>query len=1534
MGDMKTPDFDDLLAAFDIPDIDAKEAIQSTPDEPEGGHRPGAGGDPPSDPPGVSVIVKNTVRQEGFGEAGSDTEKPDGRPLPTGAMPASEQSLEMQNGFCVPSSPISSPSSSSSSSSSPSSSPSSNSFSIPSIAANSSEATKPLGLQHPQTVSNGDLWSPLSPKTSRETPGSSSISSIRGSITSLSGGNSADLSEHCCKATNIFSRLRPLVAQSPVDLIGKGRERKGLLQQQQQVHLQQHRKRRGDGGGEGGGGDDDEMEIEESAASSASGVPDASPGVGVPFFAPPKTAPAPPSPATAAPPVSTSTLNLEPQNSNPSPRLLGSPPPPAPPDPSSTTTTTTSSSALFERNREPAQARPTGGRYSPGSTGFCSEESEPDIGSPLVIQESLESPTSSPPGSPGEKTREPSPVASSQPTTPQKYPEAPACPPPLTLPQPWPQPRCPATTDDLGSSRKKSPEHIVEERDSPQSPEPEIQTPLNNKTPLSNSVASAVSSGGSGSIAGDDDDNNNNNNNPAPSLPLLPSSPGAKQEEGEGEPKSSSSHSAKESRSIQDSPESPSEEEEGEEGGGGGGEEGEVMEAADEEGRGSLRKVESGKNTNGSNGKGGNKSASSTSSSSAPSRPLKVRIKTVKTSSGGITRTVTHVAPRSAAGIPHPPTATAAIPMETEAGGGGGGREGAVSRKPTQTAEAPKRKPVSLQLGDGARLKGPILPASTIQNASSAMLMAASKAQGRIAALAGATKPEKTKPLAKAAMGRPALSPANQKAVNGAASKPASIVNSGGAVISRSQTSLVEAFNRILNSKNLLPSYQPDLSPPAEWSLELPQCGYRCLECGDAFALERSLARHYDRRSMRIEVTCNHCARRLVFFNKCSLLLHAREHKDTGLVMQCSHLVMRPVSVEQMIGQQPDLTPATGLSKVRNAAAAATGGASNGGQGTPGEALTGPGGKKKEAPLLKPQPQPQPQPALPLSCRKEELLQYRNFKCPECKKQFKGKTELAAHFQEVVSGSDSSCTQCAPVMMMSNPCSGSAHRRMHRHQAPHVCPECGGVARPAGFQTHLKEACLHFSRRIGYKCSSCQVVFGGLNSIKSHIQSVHCEVFHKCPTCPMAFKSAPGAHAHISTQHPGLENQQAKMIYKCVMCDTVFTHKALLHTHFDMHLAKQKVHVFKCPDCTKLYAQKTSMMEHIKSTHRNGGTKPEPPPPAPAQRPSPQKAVRSAGPVKPEPRPSSSSEDEEEGDEEEEEEEEEEGGSSPDPPRSLRDGEEGRVPEWRCFECRARFSERDEYITHMRKDHGKSVKKFPCRLCDRSFCSAPSLRRHVRVNHEGIKRVFHCEYCTEGKRTFSSRLILEKHVRVRHGIRKWGPSSDSEGPARKRRAPLERDSSSDTEGGAAGGGGGGVRRRRMRVSTPTKIRKRKAPQPQPEPAGPFSCQKCGFTTESRPEFQAHIPQHRSDESSHQCSHCGLCFASQPSLNRHCFITHRVKQPSPAGDPSEGEEGPGQQGGLACQVCGKLCETAVDLRTHFRTHGMAFIRATKTGGAEK
>lgn len=81
MGDMKTPDFDDLLAAFDIPDVDAKEAIQSSPEDEQNEIRSAAdermSGSPScfpcppvthGDPPVVSVIVKNTVRSESYDE--------------------------------------------------------------------------------------------------------------------------------------------------------------------------------------------------------------------------------------------------------------------------------------------------------------------------------------------------------------------------------------------------------------------------------------------------------------------------------------------------------------------------------------------------------------------------------------------------------------------------------------------------------------------------------------------------------------------------------------------------------------------------------------------------------------------------------------------------------------------------------------------------------------------------------------------------------------------------------------------------------------------------------------------------------------------------------------------------------------------------------------------------------------------------------------------------------------------------------------------------------------------------------------------------------------------------------------------------------------------------------------------------------------------------------------------------------------------------------------------------------------------------
>lgn len=162
--------------------------------------------------------------------------------------------------------------------------------------------------------------------------------------------------------------------------------------------------------------------------------------------------------------------------------------------------------------------------------------------------------------------------------------------------------------------------------------------------------------------------------------------------------------------------------------------------------------------------------------------------------------------------------------------------------------------------------------------------------------------------------------------------------------------------------------------------------------------------RHYSRRSLRIEVTCNQCTKRLAFFNKCSLLLHAREHKEKGLIMQCSHLVMKPVPVEQMIGQPESV--AAGQWRLLSSnnivylvkeipefefLVDSTDGLSQ-------SSLLSSSGQLSV--LGQATPNPKQTTRKILSSKKKEA-QNVNYKCPECQIQFGSKEEVAEHFQEL-----------------------------------------------------------------------------------------------------------------------------------------------------------------------------------------------------------------------------------------------------------------------------------------------------------------------------------------------------------------------------------------------------------------------------------------------------------------------------------------------------------------------------------------------------
>ncbi|CAH2296562.1 zinc finger 532 [Pelobates cultripes] len=952
---------------------------------------------------------------------------------------------------------------------------------------------------------------------------------------------------------------------------------------------------------------------------------------------------------------------------------------------------------------------------------------------------------------------------------------------------------------------------------------------------------------------------------------------------------------------------------------------------------------------------------SPSSGGSTPAIP-KVRIKTIKTSSGEIKRTVTRVLPDfETEGIKSPsdhttsmvvssllssPTSVALLSSPNRAS-----VQPAVTSTPSSTDMPPKQvtiKPVAtaflpvsavktagsqvinLKFANNTTVKATVISAASVQSASSAIIKAANAIQQQTvvvpaSSLANAKLVPKTVHIANLNLlpqGSQATSELRQVLTKSQQPIKQTLVSTTGAqpvkkvsrvqLVSSSQSSVVEAFNKVLSSINPVPVYVPNLTPPANAGITLPARGYKCLECGDAFALEKSLLQHYDRRSVRIEVTCNHCTKNLVFYNKCSLLSHARGHKEKGVVMQCSHLILKPVPTSQMISSpQTNVSTSSSVTTRPNPVALFTHSLAKVQSGVTGPVISAP----VSSPVT---------PAMPLD--EDPAKQCRHsLKCLECNEVFQSETLLATHYQQATDTSgQKTCSIC--MMLLPNPCSYSCHQRIHHHKSPYTCPECGAICRSVHFQTHVTKSCLHYTRRIGFRCIHCNVVYSETAALKCHIQGSHCEVFYKCPICPMAFKSAPSTHSHAYTHHPGVKIGEPKTIYKCSMCDTVFTLPPLLHRHFDVHLENQKVSVFKCPDCSLLFAQKQLMMDHIKSMH--GTLKSfEGPPKFGLNLPLSMKPTtqNSSSPVNEELKPVN-------------------GAEKPEKKNANPEKKTGSYrkkatkPGWTCWDCDQLFNQRELYISHMKKEHGKQMKKHPCRQCDKSFSSSHSLCRHNRIKHKGIRKVYACTHCTDTKRAFTKRAMLEKHIQLMHGIK----DPDVKEVAATNKAPANKEDS--------------------KVPPP----KRKLEEPVLEfrpPRGAITqplkklkinvfkvhkCAVCGFTTENLLQFHEHIPRHKSDGSSYQCQECGLCYTSHVSLSRHLFIVHKLKEPQPSpkqngsgGDHQEenksstcNEIADNSTCGRTCKVCSRTFETEAALNTHMRTHGMAFIKSKRMNSTEK
>lgn len=466
----------------------------------------------------------------------------------------------------------------------------------------------------------------------------------------------------------------------------------------------------------------------------------------------------------------------------------------------------------------------------------------------------------------------------------------------------------------------------------------------------------------------------------------------------------------------------------------------------------------------------------------------------------------------------------------------------------------------------------------------------------------------------------------------------------------------VGTLNRLLNYANPVPTYMPDLNPPAESNISLPPRGYRCLECGDSFSVETSLKYHYSRRSVHIEVTCTHCRKTLLFFNRCALLAHAREHKINGTVMQCTQLYMKPITEEQMF------FPVTV------------------------------GSPTVESCLLKSTSQNN-QPVMPLY--QEDTIARKSLSCMECNQLCPDEKTLAGHYQRVSEDAERlMCKVCS--MILPNKCSLRAHQRLHAQRPPYCCPECGILCRDAKIHNHVKENCLHYTRKAWYKCLHCDVVFKSLQGQKSHISEKHCEMFFKCTVCPVAFKSSDRCEGHLKSKHSAI-NVSPQLIFKC-SCETVFKKKHLLYQHFHEDAFKRVKCVFDCPKCPSVFALKQQLVQHFKETHIG----------------APEKSFK-----------------------------------------EMHEADQNYTTQDKKTVNSVKHSDNPHRKSNQSKagTKAKREKRYKCRHCDLSFNFTTSLRKHVHKDHAEKRKNYTCWYCTDATTTFTSSVMLKNHMSLMHGVK-------------------------------------------------------------------------------------------------------------------------------------------------------------------------------------
>lgn len=633
------------------------------------------------------------------------------------------------------------------------------------------------------------------------------------------------------------------------------------------------------------------------------------------------------------------------------------------------------------------------------------------------------------------------------------------------------------------------------------------------------------------------------------------------------------------------------------------------------------------------------------------------------------------------------------------------------------------------------------------------------------------------------------------------------------------------------------------------------------------YVLQTSLFGHMSRKTARFVYKCSFCKTQVSFFNRCTFLLHIMSHRIDCEAIMPGELIVTPLGADEY-----DLSVL-----FRNTS-------------------------------------------------------FNYAKCPECnrfvrssKLHFEGKDIFGPKAPKSILEVDTTlkCGVCELILPSS--CALAAHRRYHRNEPPHLCPDCGELfLRPSTLLSHMQEICLHYLKRsvatVWVQCGLCGEILKVLDLFTQHMLSKHLRQFFICNVCGISVTDLNGFESHRKVTGNCDSVDYTKCVYfKCDECPGVFIEKDSIQSHIKTHSVDSKFFrtMFQCEACKILLESKELALNHKLSCSSSDASH----------------LLESevSAYLSQDEQPSSTG------------------------PMDTSSTSQNEC----CTEvCESNMQSDDIHPMNDSPQNGHDLveKKNSDNNSDRDVdaiqIGSPDSKNHFKQNAvcklckkivaEGVdKAAIRKHFLTEHFNIFMNAVHGEINWKLPMQIVLTDSLENHSKSEKKRSVKLS------------------VKKKAIRVPThgPKKVlaknRKRKKdhnintsplkigsilPRTKTE-NGCYKCYKCSFESDETDVFMKHITTHKSNSSDLQCPECGLCFIVRPPLEKHLIVEHCIKnvdrylidhgfeehvsdveeetEKEPEIDIEKLEEN-------QCTVCRQKFESVLLLEKHFRVHGGAFL----------